>query len=474
MAPKGKGTALQTGEGIQDVREPLIRRRMEAFLEDDLRSGRSVVLLGPRRVGKTTLLRRISSRLTGEFPMIFLNGQAVPTLGSLYEALCAALAEEQGAETARRFSQSLEMGRRVLHLVSSYRELQAGWIRESTWVRELYAFLERLPPEQGLLPEGSPLTEFFTLGTSPKDKNGRDKTALIQQLHRQVERLAEEPPERLPECLLAEDSLGEWVLPLLCFEQGMLSGSELIQSLFARLREWGSGKIFVLLDEAQALSREQFQPLLDALLEEESVGFLLCADGLWGPLLRFVQRIGPSRRHPFLPLERDRRVLVRYLGPLSLEEAETLIAEYLRLMERTATKEAIELLQERTGGSPYYLQQLLRLCLWEGRAQTEGSDDLPEPISPQQVERAFEKLLQEEDSRFAEVFERFSPEEQAVLRGIASGASRVDETNPQVRGALDRLAERLYIERVSEGLWQMTDSVFRAWLARLNRDRGWN
>ena len=370
---------------------------MEALIEEDLRSGRSVVLLGPRRVGKTALLRRISSRLTGEFPTIFLNGQAVPALGSLYETLCTFLAETQGAETARRFSQSLEMGRRVLQLVGAYRELQAGRIPESTWVQELYAFLERLPPERGQppAPEGL-LTEFFAPGGASKDENGRDKTALIRRLHRQVERLAEEPSERLPERLLAEDPLSEWVLPLLRFEQGVLTGSELVQSLFARLREWDSGRrALVLLDEAQALSREEFQPLFDALLEEEGVGFLLCADGLWGPLLRFVQRIGPSRRHPFLSLERDRRAVVRYLGPLSPEEAETLIAEHLRRMERTATKDARTLLQERTGGSPYYLQRLLRLCLWEGRAHPGKSDDPPEPISPQQVEGAFERLLRE-------------------------------------------------------------------------------
>jgi hypothetical protein len=237
-----------------------------------------------------------------------------------------------------------------------------------------------------------------------------------------------------------------------------------MEALFALVRDQ---RLLVLVDEAQALSREKFRPFFDALLGEREMRLVLCADGLAGELLRFVRRIGPARRHPFLQLEGDHRIFVRYLGPLSPEEGEALIAERLRRAGRVATQEAIGLIHERTGGMPYYLQQLMRLC--EERMLRFSKTS--EPLTPQEVQAAFAKLLHEKDPDFAEVFEGFLPEERAVLRRIAVG-EEVEEARESVRQALDRLAERLCVERVSEGVWRVMDEVFRAWLTRLGAQDG--
>jgi energy-coupling factor transporter ATP-binding protein EcfA2 len=452
MTGEEKATALfETGEGLET--EPIIRREMEQLVESDLREGRSVVLLGPRRVGKTTLLERLARRLEDEFRATILDGFAMPSLGSLYRSLCAAAVSARGEELARRFSSLLDVNARLLGLVQAHREVQTGRIGESAWVRELYAFYERIyqNEECGEVPEGSPLAELSRLRASPPEG--------VLRLKQLVERLAEEPAEQLPELLLAGDPLAEWVLPLHRWRQGTLAGSALMEALFALVRNENP---LVLVDEAQALSREEFRPFFDALFGEREMRFVLCADGLAGELLRFVRQIGPARRHPFLQLEGDHRIVVRYLGPLSPEEGEALIAERLCRAGQAATQEAIGLIRERTGGMPYYLQQLLRLC----EERTPRSSKTSEPLTPQEVEAAFAALLREKDPDFAEVFEGFLPEEQAVLRRIAVG-QEVEEAQESVRRALDHLAERLCVERISEGVWKVTDEVFRAWLARL-------
>lgn len=435
---------------------PQLVREIEGQILGDLAAGKSLILLGPRRSGKTTLLRRLQLQpLSGLHPFFF-DCRVTGNLGKLYQALSGAALS---AQAAQEYVVLADLCDRLFDLLSVYRACRSNDLDEAALVESLYAFRERLKSRkdeklaEAIAPE-SPLAQIFLL------KNAEDEDLQLK-LAQLLEQLVQLPQEHLPQALLAQSPLGKQLLPWLRYRNEEISGSELMQGLFDSLQNREKGRPLLLFDEAQSLAGPEFQPFFAALGQAEGLSFLLSADGLAGELLRLVQRVGPARRHPFLKMDPRRHIMVRYIGPLAPAEVTRLVQEELSRAGLSADAGTLELIAERTGGILPYVQHLLRFCVRQARRDSAAQ------IEEQLVELAFRRLLQEENSDFGALFEGLPPLQRELLLKIASFGGRVEPDNKPSREALEALAQRFLIGRASPGSWQVTDRLFHAWLRGL-------
>jgi len=446
---------------MQTRKEPLLEREAERSVLSDLREGRSVLLVGPRRAGKTTLLQKTLHALREEgHRVIALDARAAPTPDALYSAIVEQILEEEDPRAAAGYQPALELSGRLAALVALYERVRSGRAKEQRLLRALYALTEDLEKGtwRGLPPKapGGAASEVLRL-------RGRDREGTLARIKGLLDELSAVPREERFEALLGKGPLRERVLPLLRFRAGFLPPGELFEHLVQALVERSSARRFLLLDEVQALEEDGAGLLLRVLrARADRVSFLACADGLGSGLAAFLQEIGPTPRHPFLPLHEGSPIVVRYLRPLSLEETRQLVE---RSLGKKLTEEALERIQQFTGGLPGYVRLLAeRLPSGAGRE-----------IPPSVVETAFAELLHAKNPDFAALWEGFSPRERARLREIVLGDSPLLHPTAGCEGeaaqsqteALERLAERFLIERAPDGSWRITDRVFGTWLARL-------
>ncbi|HED04031.1 MAG TPA: hypothetical protein ENI60_04615 [Candidatus Fraserbacteria bacterium] len=435
---------------------PQLVREIEGQILSDLAAGKSLILLGPRRSGKTTLLRRLQLQpLSGLHPFFF-DCRVTGSLGKLYQALSgAARRPGASAQTSQEYAALTDLCDRLFDLLALYRAHRSN---EAALVESLYAFAERLKVEEGeKLPEvapQSPLSQLLQL----KDATGEELQLKLEQL---LERLAQLPQEQLPQVLLAGSPPGEPLLTWLRYRNQEISESELMQALLASFSRLSKQRPLLLFDEAQLQAGPEFQPFFAALGQAEGLSFVLSADGLAGELSRLVQRVGPAPRHPFLKMDSQQHIVVRYIGPLAPAEVNQLVKEHLSRVGLSVDTRALALIAECTGGMPPYVQRLLRLCIRQARSESSTQ------IEEQLVERAFRLLLQEKDPDFGTLFEGLSALQRELLLKIASTRCKIAPEDEPTHEALESLAQRFLIERGSPGGWQVTDRLLRAWLLSL-------
>jgi len=389
--------------------------------------------------------------------MIALDARAAPTPDALYSALMQKILEEEDPRAASDYRSALDLSGQLAALLELYDRVRSGKIKEQRLLKALYALAEELQSGawRGLPPKalGGAAAEVLRL----RGKNDRER--VLARLRDLLEDVSAAPRKERWEALLGEGPLQERVLPLLRLRAGSLAPAELFERLVEALAEHLPPKAHLLLDELQALEGGGAGLFLRALrAHAERVSFLACADGLMSGLAAFLQEIGPTPRHPFLPLNEGSPVVVRYLRPLSPEETRRLVEQ--RLAERLS-EDALGRIRQCTGGLSGYV----RLLADHLKAERE--------ITPSAVEAAFAELLEAKDSDFAALWEGFSPQERALLREIAAGGSPLSPGDSNAEAAqaraqaFEKLAERFLIERAPDGSWRVTDRVFGAWLARL-------
>jgi len=448
------------------VEPPLFTGRERLLHETlaDLRQGKSVILLGPRRMGKTSLVYRIRQELGQDFATLFLDCRTTPTPDEFYDALIGAALSQTHlpAKIAKAYAFLADLSSRLSKLAHLY---QAEKLEVGALVKQLYAFVEGVKASKTSLPFQKESAAASVCAEAAELCARSNSEEAVLQLHHLLDQLAKLPQERFFEKLVGEKTpLKEEIIPLLRFKSGGLSGVGLMRHLFATLEAMGRPPL-LLLDEAQALGDETFVALREAMARRK-LSFVLCADGVGGELLKLVREIGAAKRHPFLKLsEEERPAKVKYVGPLSKEETARFVGERLF----GATEEVLALIYERTGGIPYYVQYLGRLCVEE--VHSAGGDR----IAPKTVEAAFARLLREKDPDFATLLEALTPRERTILLqacakkiwDLRSVAEALEASFEELAPALEELAEKLIIEQVSDGIWRMTDEVFRAWLCRM-------
>ena len=443
----------------------------------DLRQGRSVILLGPRRMGKTSLLYNIRQKLSQDFVMLFLDCRTASTLEGFYNALIgAALSQAHcSAQIVKTYAFLANLGGRLSQLAYAYQANKEAPVHlPGALVKQLYAFVEHVKaweaPEASLhvQQESAAVDGFIADAAELCARSDSEEAVLL--LQHVLEQLAQLPRERFFERLVgAKTPLKEEIIPLLRFKSGELSEVDLMHHLFATLEAMGRHRrLVLLLDEVQTLRDEKsLFAALQEVMSRRKLSFVLCADGVGGKLLEIVREIGPAKRHPFLKLaEEDKVATVKYVGPLSPEETARFVEERLRLFELSATEEALARLYERTGGIPYYVQYLGQLCVEEAHVASANQ------ITPKAVEAAFVRLLQEKDPDFAVLLEALAPCERTTLLQTCAKkvwdlrdiAGELETSSEELVLALEGLAEKLMIEQVTDGAWRMTDEVFRAWL----------
>jgi hypothetical protein len=437
-----------------------IERELEGRIAEDLRSRRSVILLGPRRSGKTTVLRRISEEAGARVRPVFYDCRVASTVEDLYHGLCrAALRSWASVQREREYALIAQLAGWSVEFVRASRDHHNGRIDQVALVKHLYNFKERIeewPGDSEIL--GGVLADVVGLRVAD-DREG------LMELQRLIRTVAGRPPEHLPEALLGTRSrLSELLLPWLRYNSGVGSGLELPRSLLAALEHGcpSGDSPLLLIDEIQSLADPEFSGFFAA-LRTTSLSYVICADGLAGELLTMVREIGPAKRHPFVEMDAGRRIVVRHAGPLEPSEGDRLAGALLDRAGMAAAADAVSAVHEAVGGLPGYLESLVGRCV--DLARGAGDDRL----TPAVVELALDRLIRDNDADFAAILEGIPRPQRAVLLRLASDPDATVSLEGQSTAALDGLAQRFLVERISADRWRLSDPVFATWLRRLGR-----
>ena len=157
-----------------------------------------------------------------------------------------------------------------------------------------------------------------------------------------------------------------------------------------------------------------------------------------------------------------RQFIVRNIGPFDRETTEILLT---RNLEKSISKDAMDLLFARTAGIPFYVQ-------FVGRTLSRFD---PANIETQDVLDAFNDLLDEEgDLLFTEAFKALSDKERWMLsvmaaRGLEAPGSisrAANENSNVVSRYLSYFIEKGILERKEKGKYSFVDPVFEQWLIR--------
>lgn len=435
-----------------------IEYELEGRILEDLRGGRSVILLGPRRSGKTTVLRKIGDAAGAHFRPVFYDCRVASTVEDLYHGLCrAALRSWESAQRECEYAVVAELAGWSVELVRASRDHRNGRLDQLALVKHLFNFQERVEQWSGdaELLEGV-LADIVSL-------HGADDGVKLAELQQLIGTVARREPEHWPELLLATRSrLSELILPWLRYASGTASGNELTRSLLAALDHGcpSGDSPLLLIDEIQSLADSEFTGFFTALRTTGS-SYVICADGLAGELLAMVSEIGPAKRHPFVEMDAGRRIVVRHAGPLDRSKVDDLAKALLDREEMAAEVDAVVAVGEAAGGLPGYLERLVARCV--DLARGAGEDR----VTPAVVELALDRLVRDSDPDFAAVFEGIPRPQRAVLLRLAADPDATLTLDGQSSAALEGLAQRFLVERISADRWRVSDPVFATWLRSL-------
>ena len=157
-----------------------------------------------------------------------------------------------------------------------------------------------------------------------------------------------------------------------------------------------------------------------------------------------------------------RQFIIREIGPLEKEDIKRLILNNLKI---PAAREALDKVVAFTSGIPFYAQFLGR----------ELSSIEEKKLTLASVEEAIEQFVEEEGSIiFKEEFERLGPKEKKIVVVMAaetlsspSQIARAMRDEPNTVGKhLEYLEEKGVVEKPERGTYELSDPVFRSWLAR--------
>jgi len=202
-------------------------------------------------------------------------------------------------------------------------------------------------------------------------------------------------------------------------------------------------------------------------------------------LMRAVFQVQSNVSHVFLGSKRHlmRRVftnenepMYKLAKPLVLREIkESDFAAFIRnrfvLSGQQITEEAIGRILSITECHPHDTQELCYFA-WS-IAATERV-----VAAPDIVERALDRVIEAEDARFTELWDRFSPRQRIVLSALvrSDGVGVYSEEYRQrhrlgaassLQKALNRLIEEDIVEPSPRGGYHVPDVFFRAWIARI-------
>ncbi len=157
-----------------------------------------------------------------------------------------------------------------------------------------------------------------------------------------------------------------------------------------------------------------------------------------------------------------RQFIVREIGPLEGRDIERLIVSNLK---RPVAKEALHKIVDFTSGIPFYAQFLGRELGGIGKRE----------VTSESVDAAIEQFINEEGNIiFREEFERLGPKERKIVSLVASQdlsspsqiARAMGQQPNKIAMYLEYLEEKGVIERPERGRYELSDPVFKTWLAR--------
>jgi len=180
-------------------------------------------------------------------------------------------------------------------------------------------------------------------------------------------------------------------------------------------------------DELQYVREEELAALVTALhqMAQRSLPVTLIGAGL--PQLR--GKMGKAKSYA------ERLFDFPDIGPLSPEATRLAIAKPAREQGVEVTGDALDLIVEKTGGYPYFVQEWGKHA-WDAAAAP--------PITRKDVERASESAVAALDESFFRVrFDRLTPKEKAYLRAMAElgpGPHRSGDIADRLGGTVTALA----------------------------------
>ena len=220
------------------------------------------------------------------------------------------------------------------------------------------------------------------------------------------------------------------------------------------LRQSVEGRPMILLVDDMEFVDEATLLLLSVAAQRGDLEFMLC--GSVGESLRLSGETEPSPVERFFtdcPKEiRLRRITLKPLGPPH-------IAEYLKaVFPNVQMPEGFEDdLVRVTDGNPFFLSEIIRNLLADGKVQLIGQDWVIEPLDPAYLSRSLEDIVTQKiaalDQQDREVLERASTLGEDIPVSILTGSTDLDESS--VQAFLDR-AENLGLVSLD---FQVNDEV---------------
>jgi uncharacterized protein len=361
------------------------REQEMAELEMDMRSGQDVVIISPRRYGKTSLVRAVAERLRDQGILVaYLDLMTCPSKELLADRLATAL-----------YDGLVGFKDRAWHRVQEF--FGGASLRTTVTIG----------------PDGTPSVD---LGAGERS---RDTDAILSKLLELPRRIA--------------DDRGK--------------------------------KIVVVLDEFQEA------PAIDSHLPA---------------LIRSVWQMQQDVSHVFLGSKRhmmerlfthQNEPMYRMAKPMILDPIDSSVfAAYIRdrfaATEQQITDSAVGRILEITDSHPHDTQELASFA-W-GLAATEQTT-----ATPELVDRALDRVLRAENSRYTEIWSRLTNHQRLVLGAlvVSRGASGIYSESyrrqhrlgapSSVSRSLKALLENDLVEEISPGEYRVPDTYLRAWLARV-------
>jgi len=157
------------------------------------------------------------------------------------------------------------------------------------------------------------------------------------------------------------------------------------------------------------------------------------------------------------------------LKPIKEADVKKYIRNRLATRQIEISEQALEKIHELTGGFPFYFQKLGFLLYQDAFLEEKtriGSED---------VDRAFSAMLDEFDSEYeARYMEKFSEQQKKVLKHLSAEKQRRLSQIAQDMGtpasslstSMRDLYSTMTVSKPKEGLYEITDNVFRLWIKR--------
>lgn len=168
------------------------------------------------------------------------------------------------------------------------------------------------------------------------------------------------------------------------------------------------------------------------------------------------------KRSPFY-----RQLVEIEVGKLPTRPAEKFVLSRFQKVGIRISKEGVNSLLEYSGSYPDYIQRLGLRLYQLGFSQGKSS------LDEQDVENAYDEMIQQLDSEFSTYFKSFTDFEKEVLIALAHGKTNPSSVAREIRKPisslpqiLNRLMNHGVVEKYVEGRYRISDPVFSDWLAQ--------